>query len=202
MSYMDEMQFRRYLYAEEELKSLIQEQNLSLRRAYNDIHPTRTYVDHEVGKLYSQSINVENYAIWLAELQGTMERQRKRVIKRIQLYNKAKESLTEDQRILLKKIKMKDPSLNPKAVKALMEALEYELYIVVSLYEEKQEMLQKAEMKEQIKQMRIETSLADSERSKGKHHVLVKGQFVYMTDEELQAHQKKEQEKFKRNTAN
>lgn len=67
MYIMGLFEFKEYLQASHYLEEAVREFQLFTCRGYADIHPTRTAYDPGQGKMYKESLNVADYAIWLVE---------------------------------------------------------------------------------------------------------------------------------------
>ena len=63
-----------YRMAERFLNDTRKRHAMELEQAYENIHPTRTAFDYDQKRLYQESVNVEDYAIYLVELQEEHER--------------------------------------------------------------------------------------------------------------------------------
>lgn len=99
---MSKAELQQYLYSETRYKELCKQQALELKRAYADIHPTRTGYDYGQGKIYSESINVADYAIYLIDLKADFKRHQEWWFKRVCVYRKAFSRLSvEDQKVFM-----------------------------------------------------------------------------------------------------
>lgn len=98
---MGSAELMQYVNAEMRYEELCRQQVLELHRAYADIHPTRMGFDFDQGKVFSESVNVEDYAIFLVDLKADHQRQREWWAKRIRVYRKALALLPEAERMNL-----------------------------------------------------------------------------------------------------
>lgn len=120
MYYMGSVEFKRYLFAKENLTELIGKQDLAIRRAYADIHPTRIVYNAAEGRAYSESLCVEDYAIWLIETKDLQKQQRIEFEGYAKTMDKALKELDKEEIILIENYKMNSPGLNQqKLVSAL-----------------------------------------------------------------------------------
>lgn len=128
MYFMGSEEFKQYLYSEERLKELISAQELHTRRAYNDIHPTRMGYDREMGSMYSESINVADYAIWLVELKEKQQEMRGKMVERVQLLHRVLDELPGEEVDVLRRHIENCQGLNQallyRAMKHLKDRLE------------------------------------------------------------------------------
>lgn len=131
MYVMGMIEFRRYMRAEERLQELRARQQEELQNAYDDIHPTRVAYDYERCETYSESLNVEDYAIWLVEIQQTHKKQRKYWIRRANAFNAALEKLSEEKQEIFKSVWINKNRPNAKYRK-VQDELRNELAKVVS----------------------------------------------------------------------
>jgi hypothetical protein len=65
---ISETEFLQYEVAENRLQELRQLHAIEIQQAYDDIYPTRTSFNYGLGKIYSESVNTEDYAIYLVDL--------------------------------------------------------------------------------------------------------------------------------------
>ncbi|MBY0124499.1 hypothetical protein [Bacillus sp. S/N-304-OC-R1] len=101
MYHMSESEFMQYEQAEERLKYLRKLHASELQDAYDGIHPTRTCFDSGAGKVYWESINPVDYAIYLVELREEHDRSEKWWKLRAEAFKDAFASLTEQERFCL-----------------------------------------------------------------------------------------------------
>ena len=114
---LSETEFIQYRMAERFLNDTRQRHAIELEEAYENIHPTRTAFDYEQKKLYSESINVEEYAIYLVELQEEHKRIEKWWEIRLEAYKEAdKRSNGQLEKIkeILSEIISENPELQRK----------------------------------------------------------------------------------------
>ena len=71
---MSRSEFWQYKIAKARLKELRKLHEIELQEAYDNIHPTRTAVDYHIGRIYVESINPADYAIYLIDLQEEHKR--------------------------------------------------------------------------------------------------------------------------------
>lgn len=97
MYFMGSEEFKQYLYAESKLRELDQLHRLAITRAYADIHPTRTALNIDERRFYSESINVADYAIYLVDLKDEQKRSLERYKKRVQIFHQALAEMFPDE---------------------------------------------------------------------------------------------------------
>lgn len=105
MYFMGMYEFQQYMYADEKLKEINGEHELAIRRAYADIHPTRVAFNHDLGEVYSESINVAEYAIWLIDVKEGHSKQREHWRLRTEAFGIAVSTLTSEELLLLHDVK-------------------------------------------------------------------------------------------------
>lgn len=127
MYFMGMFEFKRYMDAADTLEELKQEQDAVIQGAYEDIHPTRVHYDYEQGKMFSESLNVADYAIWLIEKKESHSRHREFWERRATTFDSVKNVLSEEEKILLEEVKSSDPSIgmeHRKVIEKLKKHLE------------------------------------------------------------------------------
>lgn len=86
---LSESEFFQYRTAEQRLKDIRRQHALELQEAYDNIHPTKTRIDTDLGRIYVESINPETYAIYLVELRQEHEEIERWWAERAKVYNQA-----------------------------------------------------------------------------------------------------------------
>lgn len=86
---MSRYEFIQFQIAENKLNELKIQHAAELEQAYDNISPTMTYVDYDLGRIYSSSINPEEYAIYLIELQEKHKRKEEYWAIRAEAYKQA-----------------------------------------------------------------------------------------------------------------
>lgn len=126
------LEFKRYLYADINFNTLSKEANLAIHRAYEDIHPTRVKIDAALGVVYSESINVEDYVIWLVDMKDEY-RGRLRLLKEYKdIFDKACEALNADESKLLQEYKAGNRLGELRSLRHLMLKLKAEVENVLN----------------------------------------------------------------------
>ena len=88
-------QFERSLHY---LRALQKQHNKELQQAYADIFPTRTGYDFNIGKIFSESLDPAEYAIYLVDLQEQYKRIESYWEIRREAFMNAYRMLSEEQR--------------------------------------------------------------------------------------------------------
>lgn len=192
---MDSMEFNKYLFADSNLLELEYEQQLKIRRAYADIHPTRAEYDYELGKLYSVGIDVASYAIDIAEIKELQKRSRERFQQRLMVYKESLKVLTKEEVILINLYKSKVGVVDHAALRKAFYKLIGEVERITSTKKEEEDQRLQVELNLKASSVRQQLETYSTEIKLQKKQYLIKGSFVYMTDEEYHEHVKNEDRK-------
>jgi hypothetical protein len=95
-------EFMQYEAAEEQWLRLRRLHRLELVEAYACIHPTRSCFDYDAGKIYSESVNPADYAVYLADLQAEQKKSEEWWYSRAGLYCEAVKRLSPEEHAILK----------------------------------------------------------------------------------------------------
>lgn len=131
MYFMGMFEFRQYMNAADKLREIEEEQAVIIHRAYSDIHPTRVHFDYEQGKMYSESLNVADYAIWLIEMKESHSKHRAFWERRAAIFESAKATLSEKERELFEEVRSNSAGLG-RAHRMVIEKLKKYLEKTVS----------------------------------------------------------------------
>lgn len=131
MYFMGMFEFRQYMNAADRLQELTEEHDFIIRNAYADVHPTRIHYDFEQGKMYSESLNVADYAIWLLEMKESHFKQREYWQKRSLAFEDAMHSLSDHEKMLFEEVRANNQAAG-RLHRAAIEKLKRELERVVS----------------------------------------------------------------------
>lgn len=135
MYFMGMYEFQQYMYAAERLEELTNLHDLTIRRAYADIHPTRMAFNTGLGKVYSESINVAEYAIWLIEMKEGHFNQREFWRLRAAAFDRVVQSLSAEDKKLLQEVKSGSSNL-AVAHRVVLETLKKMLEGLISSTQE------------------------------------------------------------------
>lgn len=102
MYQMTRTEFRQYDTAEKQLLLTKEEHRLKLLEAYAKIHPTRSCFDYDAGKIYSESVNPADFAIYLADLQAEYKQAEEWWELRAELYHEGTKRLSAEEQAALK----------------------------------------------------------------------------------------------------
>lgn len=127
MRFMGSEEFKQYLYADQYLADLRRQQELEVRRAYNDISPTRMMVDYDTGKVYSESTSVENYAIWLVEMKELQSLQLETYLQRQRVFKQACAVLSPEEIKILEQHKARSQIVKQHQLLQVFTKLKNEL---------------------------------------------------------------------------
>jgi hypothetical protein len=116
---MNRFEFIQYEIAEKRLEELEQEHAAELEHAYDEISPTLTYFDYDLGRIVSSSTNPEKYAIYLVELSEKHEKKEKYWRDRAAVYQEAVKALSEEERKHLEQPGIHRGKYNPLRKKML-----------------------------------------------------------------------------------
>lgn len=94
---MGQSEFFQYEIASRRLKEIRIRNKQELEAAYDGIHPTRCCFDYDSGKIYSESVNPVDYAIYLVEMKEEHKRIEKYWSIRAQAFEKAQKILSEQE---------------------------------------------------------------------------------------------------------
>lgn len=116
-------EFMQFKIAGKRLKELQQQHAMELQEAYDNIHPTRTGVDYGTGRMYSESVDPADYAIYLVDLQENHKEHQKWWLLRYKAYKQAMKELSPKEQNDLLNFKpgnfIKQNEANEKLRKAL-----------------------------------------------------------------------------------
>lgn len=124
---LSDYEFNKYLYAHLEITTLKKQYDLERAEAYENVSPTISLFDYEVGKIVSGSVSVEEHAIFLATLYEQFQKKVKMCIKRIELLNEAISLLYEDEKAQFEAWKVNPRGTNPNVLRTLRECLTFVL---------------------------------------------------------------------------
>lgn len=105
--YISNYEFFQYVTAAEYLQELKRAHHIEIQRLYDDIHPTRIAYDSGLGAMFSESVNVEDYAIWMIETKEKQKKQRSYYEEKADVFKKALFSLTNEERLYFETIKQR-----------------------------------------------------------------------------------------------
>src|SRR5690625_5005443 len=94
---MSRFEYMQYEIASKRLQELKIKHAAELQRAYDGIHPTRTAIDYDLGRLYAESIDPCEYATYLVDLQAEHERKEEYWYKRASVFEQALSKLSEQE---------------------------------------------------------------------------------------------------------
>lgn len=97
---MTEDEFQGYLDAGIRYELLYLEQQEELEEAYEDIFGTQTGWDYVNGSIYSETLNVADYAIYLVELKEKHKKVRELCERRVWVFKRAFELLTDEEKFI------------------------------------------------------------------------------------------------------
>ncbi|MBO1005777.1 hypothetical protein [Pseudogracilibacillus auburnensis] len=95
---MSESEFMQYEMAEMRLSQLKMNHAAELQQAYDNIHPTRMGFDYHLGRIFSESLNPADYAIYLVEMREEHELIEKWWGSRATAFKRAFDLLTDEQK--------------------------------------------------------------------------------------------------------
>lgn len=98
MDYISDYEFYQYVIAADYLKDLKRMHHIEIQHLYDDIHPTRVITNSEIGKMFSESINVEDYAIWIIDTKERHKKQQAYYQHKAAVFQNALKSLTDEER--------------------------------------------------------------------------------------------------------
>lgn len=128
MYFMGNEEFKQYLYSESRLEELQSSNALRVRRAYADIHPTRVAVNYDTGDVFSESVNVAEYACFLVDMKEEMKENQERLTKRVRILHEALAAMDPEEAAAIRAFLEYDADLEPhraqKALKSLKVWLE------------------------------------------------------------------------------
>ncbi|MBD8025557.1 hypothetical protein H9636_02685 [Ureibacillus sp. Re31] len=124
---LSDYEFNSYLYAHLDIEVIKQQYERERAEAYENVSPTISLFDYEVGKIVSGSVSVEEHAIFLATLYEQFQKNVKMCNKRIELLNEAISLLYEDEKAQFEAWKVKPRGNYPKVLKTLRECLAFVL---------------------------------------------------------------------------
>jgi hypothetical protein len=123
MYYMSESEFMQYETAEKQFNDIRKQHAVELKQAYDGIHPTRARFDYEQRRIYCESVNPADYAIYLVELREEHERIEKWWSLRATAYRESLEMLTNEERNSFHLCGYSNYEKHEKARKGLREVL-------------------------------------------------------------------------------
>jgi|SRR5690625_2338685 len=91
-------EFMQYRMAERRLNEMKLQHEAELQQAYDNIKPTITAVNYDLGQMYAESIDPAEYAIYLVELQEKHEQQQSYWRERTEVFKRALQQLDEQER--------------------------------------------------------------------------------------------------------
>lgn len=100
---MTENEFRSYLDAGIRYELLCLKQEEEIEEAHEDIHGTRTGWDYVHGAIYSESLNVADYAIYLVDLKEKHKKVRELCERHIWVFKRGFERLTDEEQFIYRK---------------------------------------------------------------------------------------------------
>lgn len=101
MYQIQDYEFFQYETAEMRWRKIREQNLMQLNQAYEDIHPTRSCFDYDTGKIYSESIDPADYAVYLADLQAENKKAEEWWRSRAELYREGTKRLSEEERAVL-----------------------------------------------------------------------------------------------------
>lgn len=101
MYQIQDYEFFQYETAEFRLKRMREQSIAQLNQAYRDIHPTRSCFNYDTGKIYSESIDPADYAVYLADLQAEHKKAEEWWRLRAELYREGTKRLSAEERAVL-----------------------------------------------------------------------------------------------------
>src|SRR5690625_7143467 len=88
-------EFMQYRMAERRLNEMKLQHEAELQQAYDNIKPTITAVNYDLGQMYAESIDPAEYAIYLVELQEKHEQQQSYWRERTEVFKQALQQLED-----------------------------------------------------------------------------------------------------------
>ncbi|WP_391119376.1 hypothetical protein [Psychrobacillus sp. L3] len=143
---MTDTELHRYLNATTTYERLCIEQQEELEEAYENVFGTRTSWDYEQGKIYSESLNVADYAIYLVDLKGKHKNDRELWERRIRVFKRALYCLTDEEQFIYRKspATFKDYELYHKILDTLRNYLEEIVSTIPELQEKEKKFFESA----------------------------------------------------------
>lgn len=111
---MSNYEFRQYEQAEKKLEMARYYNANELEQAYDGIHPTRTVLDYSLGKLYVESVNPAEYAVYLVDLQEGHKQVENYWSMRAEAYKQAIKLATSGKRYEIKEVLCKIIASRPE----------------------------------------------------------------------------------------
>lgn len=106
------VEFMQYIIAERRLNELKQKHKAELEQAYDNIHPTKTGVNYDIGVMYAESIDPADYAVFLVELQEKHEQRESYWLERVKALKKAVNQLTEEEKSKINSTKVRQKTMS------------------------------------------------------------------------------------------
>lgn len=132
MNKMGMYEFKQYLDSPQLLAEKQREYRLFEQRGYADIHPTRMGYDYGQGKMFKESLNVADYAIWLVESKEIIEKEVEFWEQRVVMLQKAIDTLSDDEWLSFKDFRQ-NKHVNRSVIEPILLKLKKELEVVISV---------------------------------------------------------------------
>lgn len=132
MNKMGMQEFKQYLDAPQLLAEKERDYRLFERRGYADIHPTRIGYDHGMGKMFKESLHVEDYVIWLIESKDIIKEQVHFWEQRVAMLQKAINTLSDDEWLAFNDFRQ-EKEVERARIEPILMKLKAELEILVSI---------------------------------------------------------------------
>lgn len=132
MNKMGMYEFKQYLDSPQLLAEKQREYRLFEKRGYADIHPTRIGYDYGQGKMFKESLNVADYAIWLVESKEIIEKELEFWEQRVVMLQRAINILSDEEWLVYNDFRQ-DKDVNRSVIEPVLLKLKVELEIIVSV---------------------------------------------------------------------
>lgn len=120
-----ESQLWQYLNAQREIEQIERAYQTERQEAYEGIAPTITGFDYGSGRLYKLACHVEDYAIYLVELDEERKNRTDQINKRAEILNEAITLLYEDEEAQFEAWRANPVDLYPEVLNTLKECISF-----------------------------------------------------------------------------
>lgn len=132
MYFMGSEEFKQYLHSESRLEEIESKNALRVRRAYADIYPTRVGVNYETGKMFSETLDVAEYACYLVDMKDEMKVNQERLAKQVAIFHEALGAMDPEEAEAVKAFLNYDADLEPHRGQRALASLKLNLERVLA----------------------------------------------------------------------
>lgn len=120
-----ESQLWQYLNAQLEIEQIERAYQTERQEAYEGIAPTITGFDNGSGRIYKLACSVEDYAIYLVELDEKRKKRTEQINKRAEILNEAITLLYEDEKAQFEAWRVNSVHSHPEVLNTLKECISF-----------------------------------------------------------------------------